>query len=98
MEKNNKQNKPPEQSKKIKDLSSETISEQNELLTTNLGLKINDDNNTLSAGDRGPSLLEDFIMREKITHFDHERIPERVVHARGSGAHGYFQVYKSMAK
>lgn len=98
MEKNNKQNKPPEQSKKIKDLSSETISEQNELLTTNQGLKINDDNNTLSAGDRGPSLLEDFIMREKITHFDHERIPERVVHARGSGAHGYFQVYKSMAK
>ena len=87
-----------EETKKIKDLSHETVSEQNELLTTNQGLKINDDNNTLSAGERGPSLLEDFIMREKITHFDHERIPERVVHARGSGAHGYFQVYKSIAK
>ena len=87
-----------EETKKIKDLSHETVSEQNELLTTNQGLKINDDNNTLSAGERGPTLLEDFIMREKITHFDHERIPERVVHARGSGAHGYFQVYKSIAK
>ena len=87
-----------EETKKIKDLSLDTVSEQNEHLTTNQGLKINDDNNTLSAGERGPSLLEDFIMREKITHFDHERIPERVVHARGSGAHGYFQVYKSIAK
>ena len=87
-----------EESKKIKDLSLDTVSEQSELLTTNQGLKINDDNNTLTAGERGPSLLEDFIMREKITHFDHERIPERVVHARGSGAHGYFQVYKSIAK
>ena len=47
---------------------------------------------------RGPTLLEDFILREKITHFDHERIPERVVHARGSAAHGYFQVYKSMSQ
>lgn len=62
-------------------------------LTTNHGTKINDDNNTLKAGVRGPSLLEDFIMREKITHFDHERIPERIVHARGSGAHGYFEAY-----
>lgn len=61
-------------------------------LTTNQGLKINDDSNTLKAGERGPSLLEDFIMREKITHFDHERIPERIVHARGSGAHGIFKV------
>ena len=51
----------------------------------------------LKPGDRGP-LLEDFILREKITHFDHERIPERVVHARGSAAHGYFQVYESMAE
>ena len=47
-------------------------------------------------GTRGPTLLEDFIFREKITHFDHERIPERIVHARGSGAHGYFQPYKSL--
>ncbi len=61
-------------------------------MTTNQGLKINDDHNSLKAGERGPSLLEDFIMREKITHFDHERIPERIVHARGSGAHGVFEV------
>ena len=65
-------------------------------LTTDLGLKINDTDNSLRAGSRGPTLLEDFHFREKITHFDHERISERVVHARGSGAHGYFQVYKSM--
>ena len=65
-------------------------------LTTDLGTKINDTDNSLHAGSRGPTLLEDFHFREKITHFDHERIPERVVHARGSGAHGYFQVYKSM--
>ncbi len=66
-------------------------------LTTNQGVRINDNQNSLKAGDRGPTLLEDFILREKITHFDHERIPERVVHARGSAAHGYFQVYESMA-
>jgi catalase len=66
-------------------------------LTTNHGVRINDNQNSLKAGDRGPSLLEDFILREKITHFDHERIPERVVHARGSGAHGFFQVYAPMA-
>src|SRR6186713_3107245 len=69
-----------------------------EFLTTNQGVKINDNQNSLKAGNRGPTLLEDFIMREKITHFDHERIPERIVHARGSGAHGVFQVYESMAK
>jgi catalase len=68
-----------------------------ELLTTNQGLRINDDQNSLKAGDRGPSLLEDFQLREKITHFDHERIPERVVHARGAAAHGVFRVYKSLA-
>ena len=67
-----------------------------ERLTTNQGTAIQDNQNTLKAGPRGPSLLEDFIFREKITHFDHERIPERVVHARGSGAHGYFQVYEAM--
>ncbi|WP_150303614.1 catalase HPII [Pseudomonas saliphila] len=66
-------------------------------LTTNTGTKIADNQNTLKAGDRGPSLLEDFIMREKITHFDHERIPERVVHARGSAAHGFFQVYEPLS-
>jgi len=66
------------------------------LLTTNQGLALSDNQNSLKAGGRGPTLLEDFILREKITHFDHERIPERIVHARGSAAHGYFQPYKSM--
>jgi catalase len=67
------------------------------LLTTNQGVAISDNQNSLKGGGRGPTLLEDFILREKITHFDHERIPERIVHARGSAAHGYFQPYKSMA-
>jgi catalase len=62
-----------------------------EVLTTNQGLAIADDQNSLKAGVRGPTLLEDFYFREKIMHFDHERIPERVVHARGVAAHGYFE-------
>ncbi|WP_128825103.1 catalase HPII [Acinetobacter sp. V2] len=66
----------------------------NEALTTNQGVKIADNENSLRAGIRGSTLLEDFILREKITHFDHERIPERIVHARGVGAHGYFQAYE----
>ena len=61
------------------------------VLTTNQGVAVGDNQNSLKAGLRGPTLLEDFILREKITHFDHERIPERIVHARGSGAHGYFE-------
>ncbi len=65
-------------------------------LTTNQGIAISDNQNSLKAGSRGPTLLEDFLLREKITHFDHERIPERIVHARGSGAHGYFQPTKSL--
>jgi catalase len=65
-------------------------------ITTNQGVKVADNQNSLKAGLRGPSLLEDFILREKITHFDHERIPERVVHARGSAAHGYFECYDSL--
>ena len=64
-------------------------------LRTNQGVKVSDNQNTLKVGARGPSLLEDFIMREKITHFDHERIPERIVHARGVAAHGYFQTYEN---
>jgi catalase len=60
-------------------------------LTSNQGVAIGDNQNSLKAGLRGPTLLEDFILREKITHFDHERIPERIVHARGSAAHGYFE-------
>jgi len=62
------------------------------VLTTNQGIPVSDNQNSLKAGPRGPVLLEDFILREKITHFDHERIPERIVHARGSAAHGYFEV------
>lgn len=65
-------------------------------LTTNQGVQIPDNHNSLKAGPRGPTLLEDFILREKITHFDHERIPERAVHARGSAAHGFFKVYKPL--
>ena len=71
---------------------------EGQLLTTDQGLRVNDDQNSLKAGPRGPSLLEDFILREKITHFDHERIPERVVHARGAAAHGYFQVERSLSR
>lgn len=67
-------------------------------LTTNQGVPVADNQNSLKAGLRGPALLEDFILREKITHFDHERIPERIVHARGSGAHGYFECYKPMTQ
>ncbi|MFI1380608.1 catalase [Embleya sp. NPDC020886] len=66
-------------------------------LTTNQGVRVDDDDNSLRAGVRGPTLLEDFHFREKITHFDHERIPERVVHARGAGAYGFFEAYESMA-
>src|ERR1700761_8085240 len=62
-------------------------------LTTAQGVPVSDDQNTLRAGERGPGLLEDFHFRDKIFHFDHERIPERVVHARGFGAHGYFENY-----
>ena len=72
--------------------------EPGDSLTTNQGLRISDNQNSLRGGDRGPTLLEDHILREKIMHFDHERIPERVVHARGAGAHGIFEVYKPMHK
>ena len=82
---------------KQKDLDSARKSDDGQALTTNQGGRIGDNQNSLKAGARGPTLLEDFVLREKITHFDHERIPERVVHARGAGAHGYFQVYESMA-
>ena len=67
-------------------------------LTTNQGLPLSDNQNSLRASPRGPTLLEDFILREKITHFDHERIPERIVHARGSAAHGYFELTSSLAR
>jgi catalase len=83
---------------KMNDLSRNREESEGQFLTTNHGVKINDDQNSLKAGPRGATLLEDFILREKITHFDHERIPERIVHARGSAAHGFFQVYESMSK
>src|SRR5271168_2100464 len=64
-----------------------------EFLTSAQGLRLPDTDHSLKAGERGPTLLEDFHLREKITHFDHERIPERVVHARGAAAHGIFESY-----
>jgi len=88
----------PSTDKKLDDLTLNHEQSEGQFLTTNHGVKINDDQNSLKAGERGATLLEDFILREKITHFDHERIPERIVHARGSAAHGTFKVYKSMAK
>jgi len=66
-------------------------------LTTNQGIRVSDNQNSLKAGARGPTLLEDFVLREKIFHFDHERIPERIVHARGSAAHGYFELHESLS-
>jgi len=71
---------------------------ERDFLTTNQGVRVSNTDISLKAGERGPTLLEDFHFREKLTHFDHERIPERVVHARGSGAHGYFQVYEPMTE
>jgi catalase len=87
-----------EQDPKQKDLARNTENGAGEFLTTNQGLRINDNQNSLKAGPRGATLLEDFILREKITHFDHERIPERIVHARGAAAHGYFETYAPMHK
>ena len=76
----------------------QTADEGGELLTTQQGVVVADDQNTLRVGERGPALLEDFHFREKIFHFDHERIPERVVHARGYGAHGYFENYEPLSR
>jgi catalase len=77
-------------------LESKRVNSAGFSLTTNQGVQIANNQDSLKAGLRGPTLLEDFILREKITHFDHERIPERIVHARGSGAHGYFESYESI--
>ncbi len=76
----------------------QTAPDAQSVLTTAQGAPVADDQNTLRAGVRGPSLIEDFHFREKIFHFDHERIPERVVHARGYGAHGYFETTRSLAE
>ncbi|MFB4475262.1 catalase [Oceanobacillus caeni] len=82
--------------KKDEQLEIFRVHDKGEKLTTNQGLKVSEDEFSLKAGVRGPTLMEDFHFREKMTHFDHERIPERVVHARGYAAHGEFQVYESM--
>jgi catalase len=85
-----------EDNKKQEQLDAYRVKDKGKKLTTNQGLKVENDEISLKAGERGPTLMEDFHFREKMTHFDHERIPERVVHARGYSAHGYFQVYESM--
>jgi catalase len=79
------------------DLERVRVNSDGQQLTTNQGVPVSDNQNSLKAGLRGPTLLEDFVLREKITHFDHERIPERIVHARGSGAHGFFECYEPLS-
>ncbi len=74
----------------------QTASKPDARITTNHGVPVSDNQNSLKGGERGPTLLEDFVLREKIQHFDHERIPERIVHARGSAAHGYFELTESL--
>lgn len=82
----------------IEPLDRVRVDSSGRVLTTNQGVPVADNQNSLKYGVRGPVLLEDFILREKITHFDHERIPERIVHARGSGAHGFFECYEPLTK
>jgi catalase len=79
-------------------LASKRVNSAGQVLTTNQGVPISSNQDSLKAGLRGPTLLEDFVLREKITHFDHERIPERIVHARGSAAHGFFEAYESLSR
>jgi catalase len=86
----------PTQSEKAEQLREGAERSDGTRLTTNTGMPLEDNQNQLTAGPRGPVLMEDFAFREKMMHFDHERIPERVVHPRGSGAHGYFQVYEPL--
>ncbi|MDT0295033.1 catalase [Mesonia ostreae] len=93
-----KENNEKNSNQKIDDLKKNEKNSAGKVFTTNQGLKVNDTNNSLKAGERGSTLLEDFLLREKITHFDHERIPERIVHARGSAAHGYFELYESIGQ
>ncbi len=97
MNKDEKKQKIDEKSK-IEDLEEFREYPEGKGLTTDQGVKVSHTDDSLKAGERGPTLMEDFHFREKITHFDHERIPERIVHARGTGAHGYFECYESMAK
>ena len=97
MTKENESGRIDEQSKQ-RQLDQYRVDDNGKKMTTNQGLRISEDEHSLKAGTRGPTLMEDFHFREKMTHFDHERIPERIVHARGSGAHGYFQVYEPMTE
>src|SRR5690606_28532101 len=83
-------------SKKTDDIKAFQKEMRDTIMTTNQGVKVNDTNNSLKSGERGSTLLDDFLLREKITSFDHERIPERIVHARGSGAYGVFELYESI--
>ena len=85
-----------EKNSKQQQLDQFRVNDQDQALTTNQGLKMAEDEFSLKAGERGPTLIEDFHFREKMTHFDHERIPERIVHARGEGAHGEFELYESL--
>jgi len=89
---------PDDATAKVVALNADRATNTGKVLTSNTGVKIADDQNSLRVGNRGSTLLEDAFLREKIMHFDHERIPERVVHARGAAAHGYFQVYKSLGQ
>jgi catalase len=97
MAKANESGRINEQSKQ-RQLDQYRVDDNGKKMTTNQGLRVSEDEHSLKAGTRGPTLMEDFHFREKMTHFDHERIPERIVHARGSGAHGYFQVYEPMTE
>jgi catalase len=97
MKKDGKRAELDENSKDM-DLEKHRENTDEQYLTTNQGVRVTHTDDSLRAGQRGPTIMEDFHFREKMTHFDHERIPERVVHARGSGAHGYFQVYKPMTE
>ncbi len=92
-----KKKKMPEKGK-LNDLEEFREYPEGKKLTTNQGVKVSHTDDSLKAGERGPTLMEDFHFREKLTHFDHERIPERAVHARGTGVHGYFECYKSMSE
>jgi catalase len=87
----------PEEYDKQAELDRDRVSHENTRLTTDQGVRVEHTDDSLTAGDRGPTLMEDFHFREKLTRFDHERIPERVVHARGSGAYGTFECYESLA-
>src|SRR5690606_11617195 len=101
-----KENKKPEnfasgnfdENAKDKQLENFREDSKDQYMTTDQGVRVSDVDNSLTAGSRGPTLMEDFIFRERITHLDHESIPERVVHARGSGGHGYFQPYSGASK